>query len=120
VDNATTHKKWWNENMEVIIWLILTICAAFFTVLMLTVEDYVEIKGFGIVIAIVCLIFWLVAGLSAVDLTSTFVGYDGSSIVEHTVHYEYSWLILLFDVVAGIFPFLIILKKIPETWDVDE
>jgi len=35
--------------MDIMIWLVLTIIAVFFTVLMLTVEDYVEIKGFGIV-----------------------------------------------------------------------
>lgn len=106
--------------MDIIIWLILTICAVFFTVLMLTVEDYVEIKGFGLVIAIVCLIFWLVAGLSAIDLTNTVAVFDGSDVVEYTVHYDNSYLILLFYVLAGIFPFIMILKKIPETWDVDE
>jgi len=106
--------------MDIMIWLVLTIIAVFFTVLMLTVEDYVEIKGFGIVIAIVCLIFWLVAGLSAIDLTNTAVAYDGSSVVEYTIHYANSWVIMLFSILAGIFPFLIILKKIPETWEVDK
>lgn len=105
-----------DRDMDIIIWLILTICAVFFTVLMLTVEDYVEIRGFGIVIAIVCLIFWLVAGLSAIDLTQKSYIFDGSTVSEYTIHYDNSWLILLFDVLAGIFPFLIILKKIPETW----
>jgi len=106
--------------MDILIWIILTICAVFFTILMLTVEDYVEIKGFGIVIAIVCLIFWLVAGLSAIDLSLTTVAFDGSDIVEYTIHYENSWVIMLFNILAGIFPLLIILKKIPETWEVDK
>lgn len=102
--------------MDVLIWIILTICAVFFTILMLTVEDYVEIRGFGIVIAIVCLICWMIAGLSAIDLTNTMVSYDGTDVVEYTIHYANSWVITLFNILAGIFPFLIILKKIPETW----
>ena len=106
--------------MDIMIWIILTICAVFFTILMLTVEDYIEIRGFGIVIAIVCLICWLVAGLSAIDLTNTVAAFDGTEVVEHTIHYENSWVIMLFNILAGIFPFLIILKKIPETWDVGE
>lgn len=89
--------------------------------LMLTVEDYIEIRGFGIVIAIVCLIFWLVAGLSAITLTNTVVSFDGSALVEHTITYQNTWPIMFFYVLAGIFPLLIILKKIPETWPgVDE
>lgn len=106
--------------MDILIWIILTIVAVFFTILMLVVEDFVEIRGFGLVVAIACLVLWLVAGLSAVDLSLTTAVYNGSSFVEHTVHYENSWVILFIHILAGIFPFLIILKKIPETWDVDK
>jgi len=106
--------------MDLIIWIVLTVCSLFFTVLMLTVEEYHDIKGFGLVIAIVCLIFWIVTGLLAINLTSTNIYYDGSTIIEQTVTYADTWPITLFYILAGIFPFLIILKKIPETWEVDK
>jgi len=106
--------------MDILIWIVLTICSIFFTILMLAVEDYIEIKGFGLVIAIVCLIFWLVTGLSAINLTNTFVTIYDTSVTEHVVTYSDTWPIALFFVLAGIFPFLIILKKVPETWDVEE
>ena len=105
--------------MEIIIWMILTILAVFLTLLMVFLEDYQGIYGFGLVISIIALIGWVVAGLAAVDLTETTVIYnpDTSSVEQVTTHHGLSWIITIFYLLLSIFPFLMILKKIPETWE---
>jgi hypothetical protein len=108
--------------MDVIIWLILTILSVFFTLLMVFLEDYDRIYGFGLVISIVATFGWIVAGLSAIDLTDTTAGYNASSAAMElfVVHYDSSWLITIFYLLLSIFPFLMILKKIPETWKMEK
>lgn len=102
--------------MDILIWIILTICAVFFTILMLTIEDFLEIKGFGLVLAIISLIFWIVAGISAINLTTTNLVLTGGSIQEYTITYPNTWPITFFYILASIFPLIMILKKIPEVW----
>lgn len=104
--------------MDILIWIVLTICAIFVTVLMLTLEDYAEIKGFGLVLAIVSFTSWVVCGLLAVTLTYTEAVYDATAatIVEYTITYADTWPIAFLFIGISIFPFLIMLKKIPETW----
>ena len=102
--------------MDILIWIILTICAVFFTILMLTIEDFIEIKGFGIVLAIIALLFWIVAGLSAINLTITNLVVMEGSVQEYTATYPDTWPITLFYILASIFPLIMILKKIPEVW----
>lgn len=107
--------------MEIMVWLILTILAVFFTLLMVFLEDYKNIYGFGLVISIIAFLSWIVAGLAAVDLSETSVMMNPSTYVmtEHTVHYEGSWVITFFYLLLSIFPLLMILKKIPETWKME-
>lgn len=102
--------------MDITIWIVLTICAVFFTVLMLSIEDFVEIRGFGLVLAIMSLLFWIVAGIVVVDLSTTYLVLTGGSIQEYTIVYPNTWPIALFYILASIFPFIMILKKIPEVW----
>ena len=102
--------------MDIIIWLILTICATFFTALMLVIEDYTEIKGFGLVLAIVSLIFWIVVSLTSISLSQTYLITAGGVIEERVVTYPNTWPIALFFALASIFSLLMVLKKIPETW----
>jgi len=103
--------------MDIILWIILTICAVFFTVLTITLKDYPDIRGFSLVLAIISLISWIVAGLSAIDLTTTYVVLEeGNTIIEHTTHYADTWPITLFYIFASIFSLLMIIKQIHITW----
>jgi hypothetical protein len=102
--------------MDIVIWLILTICAVFFTALMLVIEDFSDIKGFGLVIAIVSLIFWITVGVSSINLSQTFLITTGGTITEQTVYYANTWPLAFFFALASIFSLMMILKKIPETW----
>jgi hypothetical protein len=102
--------------MDVIIWLVLTALSLFFTLIMIALEDYENIYGFGLVISIISCISWIIAGLSVVDLTSLQYVYIDGVPVEYMIHYSNSWVISIFYILASIFPFLNILKRIPETW----
>ena len=102
--------------MDIILWIILTICAVFFTVLSITLKDYPDIRGFSLVLAIISLISWIVAGFAAIDLTTTYVVLEGTTIYEYTTHYVNTWPITFFYILASIFPLLLILKQIPEVW----
>lgn len=102
--------------MDILIWLILTICATFFTALMLVIEDFSEIKGFGLILAIVSLIFWIIVAITSISLSQTYLVTVAGAIQEHTVTYPDTWPIAFFFALASIFSLLMILKKIPETW----
>lgn len=102
--------------MDILIWIVLTILAVFFTILMLAVEDYGEIKGFGIVLAIVSLLSWIIVGLLAINLTYTSTIVVNGIIVDHTITYPSTWPIAIFYCLFGIFSLLIVLKKIPDVW----
>lgn len=102
--------------MDILIWIILTILTVFFTILMLALEDYGEIKGFGLVLAIVSLLSWVIVGILAVNLTYTSSIVVNGSIVDHTITYPDTWPIAFFYCLFGIFSLLMILKKIPDVW----
>ena len=90
--------------------------SAFFTLLTIFIEDYTEIKGFGLVLAVISVVLWLVAGVSAVDLTSTTMSFNGTITEEYIIHYPLSWVISLVYMLISIFPFIMILKSIPDSW----
>ena len=102
--------------MDILIWIILTILTVFFTIIMLALEDYGEIKGFGIVLAIVSLLSWLTVGILAINLTYTTTIVVNGNIVDHTITYSDTWPIAFFYCLFGIFSLLMVLKKIPEVW----
>lgn len=104
--------------MDVILFILLTFCCVFFTLLTIVLEDYLDIRGFGLVLAIMSVVFWIGTGISAINITSTEVLYDVTigEIVEHTITYDATWPITILFCLASIFPLLLVLKKIPETW----
>lgn len=102
--------------MDILIWVMLVICAIFFTILMLVIEDFSEIKGFGLVLAIASLIFWIVVSLTSITLSQTYLVTISGTVQEQTVTYPNTWPIAFFFALASIFSLLMVLKKIPETW----
>lgn len=102
--------------MDLYIWGTLVIAAILFTVLMLVLEDYAEIRGFGMVLAIISLIFWVVVALTSIDLSTTYVVIVSDAVQEYTVRYPDTWPLALFFALASVFSLIMILKKIPETW----
>jgi len=83
---------------------------------MLALEDYGEIKGFGIVLAIVSLLSWIIVGILAINLTYTSTIVVNGNIIDHTITYPNTWPIAIFYCLLSIFSLLMILKKIPEVW----
>lgn len=108
--------------MDIVIWLVLTFIAIILTFLMIALEDYKSIYGFGLVLSIICLVGWIIAGLSAIDISETTLVFNGTSGVIETqvIYHNNSWIITLFYLMLSIFPLLMILKKIPETWKMKE
>ena len=102
--------------MDIIIWLTLLICAVFFTALMLMIEDFVEIRGFGLLLAIISLIFWIIVAITVISLSQTFIVVINGVVDERIVYYLDTWPLAFFFSLASIFSLIMILKKIPETW----
>lgn len=102
--------------MDILIWIILIVIAVFFTVLMLIIEDYTEIRGFGLVLAIFDFILWAIVGITAIRLSQSFMVVISDVATEQITYYSNTWPLAFLFIFPSFFCVLMVLKKIPETW----
>lgn len=104
--------------MDITISIMLLALSCFFTVLLYFINKDQEIsEAFTITFCIISIAFWIIAGISFVDLSSTYTHVVSDVITEHTVVYANSWLLILpVSMLGSAFPFFLILKKVWETW----
>jgi hypothetical protein len=96
---------------------MLTFLVLIITILSILIVEMKDIEEFSLILAVMSLVLWISIGIAAISITSTTTTYDGSAIVDHVYTYPDTWIISFVYCMISIFPFLLIIKRVPESWN---